>query len=36
MSIDAIAHHAALDARMVEVARGIHLLRTVSWQASLQ
>jgi uncharacterized protein (TIGR02421 family) len=37
MSIDAaIAHHAALDARMVKVARGIHLLRTVSWQASLQ
>ena len=31
-----IAHHAALDARMVAVARGIRLLNTVSWPASLQ
>jgi uncharacterized protein (TIGR02421 family) len=31
-----IAHHAALDARMVKVARGIRLLHLVSWPASLQ
>ena len=31
-----IAHHAALDARMVKVARGIRLLNEVSWPASLQ
>jgi uncharacterized protein (TIGR02421 family) len=31
-----IAHHAALDARMVKVARGIRLLGMVSWPASLQ
>jgi hypothetical protein len=31
-----IAHHAALDARMVKVARGIRLLNLVSWPASLQ
>ena len=30
------AHHAALDARMVKVARGIRLLNEVSWPASLQ
>ena len=29
-------HHAALDARMVAVARGIRLLQRVSWPASLQ
>ena len=32
----AIAHHAALDARMVAVARGIRLLQRVSWPARLQ
>ena len=31
-----IAHHAALDARMVKAARGIRLLHLVSWPASLQ
>ena len=31
-----VAHHAALDARMVEVARGIRLLGMTSWPASLQ
>jgi uncharacterized protein (TIGR02421 family) len=31
-----IARHAALDARMVKVARGIRLLHAVSWPASLQ
>ena len=38
MSVSApdIAHHAALDARMVKVARGIRLLNEVSWPASLQ
>ena len=30
------AHHAALDARMVKVARGIKLLSMASWPASLQ
>ena len=31
-----IAHHAALDARMLKVARGIRLLNAVSWPASVQ
>lgn len=31
-----IAHHAALDARMVEAARGMRLLSLVSWPAQLQ
>lgn len=31
-----IAHHAALDARMVEAARGIRLLTMVSWPVSAQ
>src|SRR3546814_8549668 len=31
-----IAHHAALDARMVAVARGIKVLTLVSWPASVQ
>ena len=31
-----LAHHAALDARMVKVARGIRLLGMVSWPAALQ
>lgn len=35
-STDDIAHHAALDARMVKIARGIRLLNEVSWPASLQ
>ena len=34
--IDAIAHHAALDARMAKAARGIRLLSLVSWPASEQ
>jgi uncharacterized protein (TIGR02421 family) len=33
---DDILHHAALDARMVKVARGIRLLSMVSWAASEQ
>ncbi|TXH70919.1 MAG: DUF1704 domain-containing protein [Lysobacteraceae bacterium] len=33
---DAIAHHAALDARMVAAVRGIRLLDAVSWPASAQ
>ena len=33
---DAIAHHAALDARMARAARGIRLLSLVSWPASEQ
>ena len=33
---DAIAHHAALDARMAKAARGIRLLSLVSWPASEQ
>ncbi len=33
---DAIAHHAALDARMARAARGIRLLSMVSWPASEQ
>jgi uncharacterized protein (TIGR02421 family) len=33
---DDILHHAALDARMVKVARGIRLLNMVSWAASEQ
>lgn len=32
----AVAHHAALDARMVNAARGIRLLSMTSWPASLQ
>ncbi len=35
MSLD-IAHHAALDARMVEAARGIKLLSLASWPATVQ
>jgi uncharacterized protein (TIGR02421 family) len=31
-----IAHHAALDARMVEAARGLRVLSLVSWPAQLQ
>src|SRR3546814_11466070 len=31
-----IAHHAALDARMLAVARGIKVLHLVSWQARVQ
>src|SRR3546814_808403 len=31
-----VAHHAALDARMVAVARGIKVLTLVSWPASVQ
>ena len=31
-----IAHHAALDARMVKAARGIKLLSLVSWPAEVQ
>ena len=31
-----LAHYAALDARMVEAARGIELLATVSWPATAQ
>lgn len=31
-----VAHHAALDARMVEVARGLRLLSLVSWPAHFQ
>ncbi|QYR53260.1 flavohemoglobin expression-modulating QEGLA motif protein [Lysobacter soyae] len=31
-----VAHHAALDARMVEAARGMRLLSLVSWPAQLQ
>ena len=34
--IDAIAHHAALDARMAKAARAIRLLSLVSWPASEQ
>ena len=34
--IDAIAYHAALDARMARAARGIRLLSLVSWPASEQ
>ena len=34
--IDAIAHHAALDARMARAARAIRLLSLVSWPASEQ
>ncbi len=33
---DAIAHHAALDARMTRVAKPIRLLSQVSWPASVQ
>jgi len=33
---DDILHHAALDARMVRVARSIRLLNMVSWAASEQ
>ena len=33
---DAIAHHAALDQRMVRAARGIRLLTLASWPASVQ
>lgn len=33
---DAIAHHVALDARLVAAVRGIRLLDTVSWPASAQ
>jgi hypothetical protein len=33
---DDVLHHAALDARMVKVARGIRLLNMVSWAASEQ
>ena len=32
----AIAHHAALDARMVRAARGIRLLALASWPAQVQ
>lgn len=32
----AIAHHAALDARLVEAVRGIRLLQQVSWPAHVQ
>ena len=31
-----IAHHAALDARLVAAVRGIRLLETLSWPASAQ
>jgi uncharacterized protein (TIGR02421 family) len=31
-----VAHHTALDARMVQVAKGIRLLQMVSWPASAQ
>jgi len=31
-----IAHHAALDARMVKAARGIKLLSLASWPAQVQ
>ena len=33
---DAIAHHAALDARMVRAARGLRVLTLASWPASVQ
>lgn len=33
---DALAHHAALDARMTAAVRGIRLLETLSWPASAQ
>ena len=33
---DDVLHHAALDARMVKVARGLRLLNMVSWDASEQ
>lgn len=33
---DAVAHHAALDRRMVAVARGIRLLGSVSWPSQVQ
>src|SRR5690606_17700484 len=33
---DAIAHHAALDQRLVRAARGIRLLTLASWPASVQ
>jgi len=33
---DALAHHAALDARLVAAVRGIRLLDTLSWPASAQ
>src|SRR5690606_16767591 len=33
---DAIAHHAALDARMVRAARGLRVLSLASWPASVQ
>jgi|SRR6478672_10271 len=36
VATDAIAHHAALDARMARAARGIRLLSLVSWPASEQ
>jgi uncharacterized protein (TIGR02421 family) len=35
-SDDALAHHAALDARMTAAVRGIRLLETLSWPASAQ
>jgi hypothetical protein len=31
-----VAHHAALDERMVKAARGLRLLSMVSWPASAQ
>lgn len=34
--IDAITHHAALDARMARAAKGIRLLSLASWPASVQ
>ena len=33
---DAVAHHAALDARMVRAARGLRVLSLASWPASVQ
>src|SRR5690606_10927024 len=33
---DAIAHHAALDARMVRAARGLRVLSLASWPAAVQ
>ncbi|MCD9004652.1 hypothetical protein LDO31_00100 [Luteimonas sp. XNQY3] len=33
---DAIAHHAALDARMVAAARGIRVLSLASWSPQAQ
>ncbi len=33
---DAVAHHAALDRRMIEAARGLRVLALTSWPASVQ